>query len=183
MKRQLKQAACRYRSPTFGGMTAAQRGNVPSRCGIGRLVLRGSTQTLRVTTRLCYILRHDHRSFGGLRSLFRRPLLGALAVAGRFSVTASQVLLGLAFVVACVGLRTLPVPQAIGCALVILGSLILLSYWAKPKIVPGYSGILTSIPSRRVETLFSPAQKIQAMKLEIGQSGSIFVDSGLNGKP
>lgn len=37
MNRRLKRAACkRHSGPAFGGMAAAQRGNVPRRCGIGR---------------------------------------------------------------------------------------------------------------------------------------------------
>lgn len=113
-----------------------------------------------------------------LTAIFMGVILAGIAVSGKLSVTAAQVFFGVAFVVACLGLRSLPIPTAVGFGLLILGGLILLAYWAKPDIVPGYSGVLTSKSPMRVETLFSPASKIQTRQLEVGDSGTIFVALG-----
>jgi hypothetical protein len=57
-------------------------------------------------------------------ALFIGILIGALALSGKFNVTATQTLLALAWVVAIIGLRSTPAPVMIGAGAIIGGALI-----------------------------------------------------------
>jgi hypothetical protein len=86
-------------------------------------------------------------------------IVGGLALSGKFTVTATHVLLALSWVVIIVVFRGQPTVPLI-CFGAICGSiLMLLGYWFTPDPVPGYSGVLSpkintilrggSIPGRR----------------------------------
>ena len=98
-------------------------------------------------------------------------ILGGIALSGKFSVTATQILLGVALVVAIVGLREQPLPVLVGCAAVIAGGLILLAYWFRPDAIPSYAGILKP----KATLLFSVDQGGTIAKIQIGQSGVFIV--------
>ena len=97
--------------------------------------------------------------------------LGAVALSGHFSITATQCLLFAAWVVAVFSLWAQPWPVLIGFASIMAGALVLLGYWFRPDVVPAYSGIL----SPQSTLLFSPdGGKIT--KIQIGQSRVFIVD-------
>jgi hypothetical protein len=110
---------------------------------------------------------------------FAGVILSAIALSGRTSVTAMQVLLGVGWLVMLVGLRTQPLPIVLGVGSIAAGSLILLAYWFRPEAVPSYTGTLVA----NSETLFSPKISEQRRLLEIGDSGTIIAFSGPNGTP
>ena len=68
-------------------------------------------------------------------------ILGGIALSGKFSVTATQILLGVALVISIVGLREQPWPVLIGASAMIAGGLVLLAYWFQPDAIPSYAGI------------------------------------------
>lgn len=96
-------------------------------------------------------------------------VFGALALSGRFSVTATQLLLVAAWGVAVVGLRGQPLPICVGTSAIIAGALIMLGYWFRPDAIPAYSGILTP------KILFSASDPGTKPKLQIGNSGVFMV--------
>jgi hypothetical protein len=98
-------------------------------------------------------------------------VLGALALSGRFSVTATQLLLVMAWGIAIVGLRSQPTPILVGCGAVLAGCLILLAYWFRPEAVPTHTGTLTP----QSTLLFSPDGGGTIPKIQIGQSGVFIV--------
>jgi hypothetical protein len=106
-------------------------------------------------------------------------ILGAVALSGKFSVTATQILLLVAWAMAVVGLRDQPIPILVGASAVIGGGLLMLSYYFKPEIVPQYFGVLTP----KVETILSGKTKTATRTLEIGDSDTKFVFDGPQGKP
>jgi hypothetical protein len=103
-------------------------------------------------------------------------VLGALALSGKFSVTATQILLVVAWAVAVIGLRVQPLAIFAGIALCLAGGLILLAYWFRPEVAPQDFGLL----SPRKNVVFSVggqqlpnANWIRA--LQIGDSESVLV--------
>jgi len=62
-------------------------------------------------------------------------IIGALALSGKFTVTATHVLLAAAWAVALIGLRGQPLPVMIGSAAMIGGGLLLLGYWFVPDAI------------------------------------------------
>src|SRR2546428_13242392 len=107
-------------------------------------------------------------------------ILGALALSGKFTVTATQTLLVAAWAVALVGLRSQPLPILIGTGAVVGGGLILLAYWFRPDAVPQYSGAL--VP-KSGEVLFEANAGILSRVLEIGDSGVKLISGGPAGTP
>ncbi|MGB7099495.1 MAG: hypothetical protein WBD95_12130, partial [Xanthobacteraceae bacterium] len=97
-------------------------------------------------------------------------ILGALALSGKFSVTATQTLLVAAWAVIVLGLRGRPLPVLIGSALATGGVLILLAYWFRPDAVRSYTGVLAP----KAKLLFSANNAGGAMPLiQIGQTGVV----------
>jgi hypothetical protein len=101
-------------------------------------------------------------------------ILGAVALSGKFTVIATQILLVAAWAVALVGLRGQPLPILIGTGALVGGGLILLAYWFRPDAVPQYSGVL--VP-KSDEVLFEPNAGIPSRVLEIGDSGTKLISS------
>lgn len=101
-------------------------------------------------------------------------IFAALALSGRFSVTATQCLLVAAWAVVFVGLRGQPLPIQLGGALVVGGGLIILAYWFRPDAVPSYAGIL--VP--KSELLFSAAGGGKTPLIQIGTSGVVLAPKG-----
>jgi hypothetical protein len=99
-------------------------------------------------------------------------VLGALALSGKFNVTATQILLVFAWAVAIVGLRSTPVPIMLGSGAMIGGALILLGYWFRPDAIPSYSGVLAP----RATLLFSArdAEASSIPKIQFGTSNVIY---------
>ena len=107
-------------------------------------------------------------------------ILGAVALSGKFTVIATQILLVAAWAVALVGLRGQPLPILIGTGALVGGGLILLAYWFRPDAVPQYSGVL--VP-KSVEVLFEANAGILSRVLEIGDSGAEIIYGGPAGTP
>lgn len=106
-----------------------------------------------------------------LAALFLALVLGAVALSGHFSSTATQCLLVAAWVVVVFGVRAHPWPVLIGIGSVMAGALVLLGYWFRPDVIPAYSGVL----SPQGTLLFSPdGGKIT--KIQIGQARVFIVD-------
>lgn len=105
-------------------------------------------------------------------ALFIGILIGALALSGKFNVTATQTLLALAWVVAIIGLRSTPAPVMIGAGAIIGGALILLGYLFRPDAIPGYSGVF----SPKATLLFSAknAEAPIVPKFQFGTSGVMY---------
>jgi hypothetical protein len=103
--------------------------------------------------------------------LFLALVLGAVALSGHFSSTATQCLLVAAWVVAVFGLWAQPWPVLIGFGSVMAGALVLLGYWFRPDVIPAYSGVL----SPQSTLLFSPDGG-KVTKIQIGQSRVFIVD-------
>jgi hypothetical protein len=102
-------------------------------------------------------------------------VLGGLALSGKFNVTATQLLLVAAWVVAIVGMRGQPLAILIGLAAIIGGGLLILAYLFRPDAVPVYTGVLTPKPT----LLFSANNGGTTPKIQIGDSGVFLVgDSG-----
>jgi hypothetical protein len=98
-------------------------------------------------------------------------VLGALALSGRFSVTATQILLFAAWFVSIIGMRAQPGLVQFGSALTMASVLLLLGYYFRPEAVPHNFGVLTA----KRETLFSwNDQKKATRSIEIGNSGFKF---------
>jgi hypothetical protein len=116
-----------------------------------------------------------------IEQLFESPItaivvavvLGALALSGRFSVTATQIMLLGAWAVAIFGLRMQPLPILCGVSAVLGGCLVLLAYYFRPETVPSYSGIL--VPRSSESLLFSPKGGGSIPKLQIGTSGVFLI--------
>jgi hypothetical protein len=102
-------------------------------------------------------------------------VLGALALTGKFTVTAAHALLVLAWAVVIVGLRGQPLPLMIGFGAVAAGALVLLGYWFSPDPVPGYVGVLYP----KVQSVLKDG-RVATRILEIGNSGANFVLGGQN---
>ena len=100
-------------------------------------------------------------------------LLSAVALAGKFSVNAARILLFIAWIVGVWSLRMHGVWAA-----VFTFAVILIGAWARPEVVPRYFGRLT--PSRRL--LFS-TRGVERPRLEIGDSGAVFIWAGPKGQP
>ena len=98
-------------------------------------------------------------------------VLGGLALSGRFSVIATQLLFVAAWVVALIGLRSQPLPIILGSAACLGGGLFLLAYWARPEAVLNYSGMLRP----EATLLFSPGGGGTTPKLQIDDSGVFFI--------
>jgi hypothetical protein len=105
-------------------------------------------------------------------------ILGAIALSGKFSVTATQCLLAAAWAVVVVGLRSQPLPVQAGCALVAGGALILLAYFFRPDAVPSYAGIL--VP--KSELLFSTDRVGKTPLIQIGTSGVVLAPKGFRSR-
>ncbi|WP_315716481.1 MULTISPECIES: hypothetical protein [unclassified Bradyrhizobium] len=101
-------------------------------------------------------------------------ILGALALSGKFSVTATQCLLAVAWAVVLFGLRGQPLPVQAGCALVTGGVLILLAFFFRPDAVPSYAGVL--VP--KSELLFSATNGGKTPLIQIGTSGVVLAPKG-----
>ena len=97
-------------------------------------------------------------------------VLGALALSGRFDVTATHLLLAAAWAIAVVGLRGQPTPILIGTGLLWAGALILLAYWFQPDKIPAFAGELT--PKNTV--LFSSETGF-TRKIQFGESKMMLV--------
>jgi hypothetical protein len=114
-------------------------------------------------------------------SFFVMLVLGALALSGRFSVTATQILLFAALLVGLYGLYEclqLRGARFFVSAMTLIAAVGGLAIWARPETVPTYFGEL--IPGRHL--LFSadhPAENI----IEIGDSNARFGWAGEPGKP
>jgi hypothetical protein len=100
-------------------------------------------------------------------------VLAALALSGKFSVTATQILLVAGWAMAVIGLRGQALPVMIGTSLCIGGVLVLLGYWFRPDAVPSNFGRL--MPEAKATLIFSPTQNETSPKFQIGQSGVVFV--------
>lgn len=110
-----------------------------------------------------------------ITALFVSVVFGALAFSGKFSVTVTQVLLGVAWLVAVAGLRSQPVPILIGVSAILGGGLILVAFIFRPEIESRYFGRLVS---QSTSLLYSPSGDGSIPKLRIGTSGVYFVGSG-----
>jgi hypothetical protein len=106
-------------------------------------------------------------------------VLGALALSGRFSVSATQFLLVAAWGIVIVGMRGQQLTVTVGVAAIVGGILLLLAYYFRPDAVPSYAGILTP----KGETLFSSSSKIMTRSIEIGNSGLQFGQMNFYGTP
>ena len=95
-----------------------------------------------------------------------------IAFSGKLNMTATQALFCVAWVIALFGLRSLPWPLFVGSGAVLAGALLMLAYWARPELIPAYSGLLSSKQTEKV--LFSPMSGGTITRLQIGQSGVIF---------
>jgi hypothetical protein len=95
-------------------------------------------------------------------------VVGALALSGKFSATATQMLLVVAWAVTIVGMRGHPLVMQVGVGAIAGGSLLLLGYLFRPDAVPSNFGELTP-----PEPIFSSQTKVAARVLEIGDSGAI----------
>lgn len=100
-------------------------------------------------------------------------VLGAAALSGRFSVSASQLLLLLAWGVSVVSLRAQPMPLLAGYGAIIGGVLLLTAYYFRPEMVPAYSGILK--PAEEARLLYSPKGGGTIPKLRIGTHPAMIV--------
>lgn len=111
-------------------------------------------------------------------SLVVAIVLSGVAIGGKFSVIATQFLFAIAFLLAALGLWSVPGPIWIGLCTAIAGCLILLAYWARPEAIPIFSGKLQAN-----KTLFSRSISNQKRRFEIGNSGAIFVITAPEGIP
>ena len=102
----------------------------------------------------------------------------ALALSGRFSVTASQTLLVVVWAIILVALRSQPLPVLIGIQAIAGGLLVLLGYWVVPDGVPKYVGTL--FPKQGI-VLFGKGQKPSRI-LELAP-GTQLVFTGPEGVP
>lgn len=102
--------------------------------------------------------------------MFVALAFGALALSGKFSVTATWVLFAVAWVVAMAGLRWLPLPMFVGTGVILGGGFVFLAFVFRPDAIPAYTGILAP----KAELLFSPAGKGRIPKLQIGTSNTFF---------
>ena len=101
-------------------------------------------------------------------------VLGALALSGKFSVTATQFLLVAAWGVVVIALRGQPLGIMVGLALVAGGALVLLAYFFRPDAVPSYAGVL--VP--KSELLFSATEGGKTPLIQIGTSGVVLAPKG-----
>jgi hypothetical protein len=102
-------------------------------------------------------------------------VLGALALSGKFTVTATHALLAFAWAIVIVGLRGQPLPLMVWYGAVAAGVLVLLGYWFSPDPIPRYVGVLYP----KVHSVLKNGQ-IATRVLEIGNSGTNFVLGGQN---
>ena len=106
-------------------------------------------------------------------ALFIAIVLSAVALSGKFSVPATQVLLGAAWLVAIFALRVHPLPVLVGGGALIGGGLLLVAYFFRPDVVPVYAGTLKPDPPQST-LLFSADGSGAIPKLQIGDS-SVFL--------
>jgi hypothetical protein len=92
-------------------------------------------------------------------------VLGALALSGKFNVTATQFLLVFAWAITTLGLRGQALPIMIGSSAVVAGALVLLGYYFRPDAVPSYYGVLEA----QGTTLFSSKEVTRT--IQFGQTG------------
>jgi hypothetical protein len=104
-----------------------------------------------------------------LTGLFISLVIAGIAVAGRLSVTVSQGLFFAAWLIAVFGLRQLPGPLCVAGSLISGGLLLGLAWWARPDIIPEYSGLLTA----KTESIF-PVADDGHTRMEFGDSGAVF---------
>jgi hypothetical protein len=113
-----------------------------------------------------------------LRALLESPytalsvaiIFGALALSGKFSVSASQFFFVLAWGVAIIGLRGQPLALFVGLSAIIGGVLVILAYFFRPDVVPSYAGILMP----KGDTIFSFNGPALISKIEVGTTGTTF---------
>jgi hypothetical protein len=113
-----------------------------------------------------------------LRALLESPytalsvaiIFGALALSGKFSVSASQFFFVLAWGVAIIGLRGQPLALFVGLSAIIGGVLVILAYFFRPDVVPSYAGILMP----KGGTIFSFNGPALISKIEVGTTGTTF---------
>jgi len=108
-------------------------------------------------------------------------VLGGVAISGKFSVTATQLMLVAAWVVAMIGLREQPIPLLVGFGAMFGGLLLVLGYWARPDAVPAWTGLLR--PETKSIVLFAAKGADAARNVEIGDSGTIIHYVGPEGTP
>jgi hypothetical protein len=101
-------------------------------------------------------------------------VLGGLALSGRFSVIATQLLFVAAWGVALIGLWGQPWPIFLGSLACLGGGLFLLAYWARPDAIPSFSGML----SPKATLLYPPSAGGTIPKLQIDDSGVFIVAPG-----
>jgi hypothetical protein len=104
-----------------------------------------------------------------LTSLLAALIFGGIALTGRFSVRASQIMLFFAWIVFVIGLQKQPWPVLVGLAVLGGGSLILVAYFFRPETIPKFTGTL-SPKSRLISLLMVRGRdwklKIQKYSLE-----------------
>jgi hypothetical protein len=106
-------------------------------------------------------------------------ILGAAAFSPKAGVTASRVVLVLAWLLVLYSLRG-PRKCAIGVwAIIATVAFLMLAYYLNPEVVPGYSGML---PGKR-ESLFSSDGPNVLATWEIGDSDAYLNVSGTTNKP
>lgn len=101
-------------------------------------------------------------------------VLGGLGLSGKFTVTATHVLLAAAWTVVIVGLRGQPMPVIIGGGAIMAGALIILGFYFRPSDVPPNPKDVG-----KIETILDSAgTTIAARPIEIGNGGAMFVVLG-----
>jgi hypothetical protein len=112
-------------------------------------------------------------------SLIITLVIGGLALSGKFSVTATQILFLMAWVAAIIALRSkslfiiTPMACALGCAL------LLLAFYFRPDVIPQYVGAIT--PQRKVP--FSSSSDENRPTIQIGDGSTYLVWNGPRGTP
>jgi hypothetical protein len=105
-----------------------------------------------------------------ITAIFIGIVIGALALSGKFSVTATQILLVAALVIAIIGLRSQPTPVILGGGAAIGGVLLLLGYWFRPDAIPSNFGTLIPLQANLV---LSPS-KHKIPRIQLGDSQVFF---------